>query len=384
MASPLPERIKRNLATLIAFDTQNPPGREVEAASWLRSLFDGLGFETSLDEFRSGRANVIARLENGPGPVFAFNTHMDVVPSGADWTSNPFVLREENGRLYGRGACDCKGPLAAMIEALHMLAADRTSWSGTLLGVFVADEEVASGGARSFAATQPRVDYVVVGEPTSNATFSGHKGSLRPVVRVHGIASHSGMPDLGDNAIYRSAQLLRLIEEFHEGHVRNRSHPLCGRASLTVTRINGGEADNVLPSHVDILLDRRMVPGEDEAVARGEIETLLEQAREHHGVNAEIIAYRPTTGGPAETPRDEPIVQASLDACRRHGTAAPGPLGLSGACDLVHFRALGAAGTVVGPGSLAMAHKPDEYVLADELVAASLIYRDIAQEMMKP
>ncbi len=266
---------------------------------------------------------------------------------------------------------------------MRLLAADRAAWSGTLLGVFVADEEIASEGAKFYAASRPHIDYAVVGEPTSNATFTAHKGSLRPRVRVHGVSAHSGTPHLGDNAIYRAGQLLDLIREHHESVVRHRSHPLVGEASITVTRIAGGHADNVLPGACDLLIDRRMVPGEDEAAVKAEIAALLGTANERLGVRAEIIGYNATTGGATETAPGEPIVQASLDACRAHGTADPGPFGFQGGCDLVHFRSTGAQGVVIGPGSLAVAHKPDEFVPVDEFVAASLIYRDVARAMLQ-
>ena len=383
--SPSPEiaRMKRDLADLIAIDTQNPPGDEARAAQFLRGLLMTEGFEVALQEYKPARINVVARLENGAGPVFAFNTHMDVVPAGDGWSSDPFVLKEADGRLYGRGACDCKGPLAAMLEAMRMLAADRAAWSGTLLGVFVADEEIASEGAKFYAAGRPKVDAAVIGEPTCNATFTAHKGSLRPVVRVHGVSAHSGTPHLGENAIYRAGELLRLVAEHHEQVVRHRTHALVGAASLTVTRINGGHADNVLPGACDLLLDRRMVPGEDEQAVKREIGDLLALAGERFGLRAEITGYKETTGGATETALDTPIVQASLAAGRAHGIARPGPFGFQGGCDLVHFRSLGAQGTVIGPGDLAVAHKPDEFVPADEFVAASLIYRDVAKAMLR-
>jgi acetylornithine deacetylase/succinyl-diaminopimelate desuccinylase len=375
--------MKRDLAALVAIDSQNPPGREVEAAGFLQDLIETAGFDVSSAEYKPGRVNLIARLENGSGPVFAFNTHMDVVPVGEGWSSDPLVLREADGRLYGRGSCDCKGPLIAMVEAMRMLAADRASWSGTLLGVFVADEEIASEGAKAYAATHPRVDFAVVGEPTSNTTVTAHKGSLRPLVRVHGVSAHSGTPHLGENAIYRAAQLLGLIEAHHNEVVRLRTHPLVGEASLTVTRIHGGHADNVLPGGCDLLLDRRMVPGEDEAAVKQEIDDLLRLAHQRFGLRADIIAYRATTGGATETAANQSIVQASLAACRAHGVRDPGPFGFQGGCDLVHFRGIGAQGTVIGPGSLSVAHKPDEFVPVDEFIACSLIYQDVARSMLR-
>jgi acetylornithine deacetylase/succinyl-diaminopimelate desuccinylase family protein len=381
--SPDVARMKHELADLVAIDTQNPPGREAPAAQFLRGLLMTEGFEVTLQEYKLERINVVARLENGAGPVFAFNTHMDVVPVGEGWSSDPFVLKETDGRLYGRGACDCKGPLAAMLEAMRMLAAERAAWSGTLLGVFVADEEIASEGAKFYAGSGPKIHAAVVGEPTSNATFTAHKGSLRPMVRVYGVSAHSGTPHLGENAIYRAGELLGLVAEHHENVVRHRTHPLVGAASLTVTRINGGHADNVLPGACDLLLDRRMVPGEDEEAVKREIGDLLALVGKRFGVRAEIIGYKATTGGATETAADAPIVQASLAASRAHGVAKPGPFGFQGGCDLVHFRKLGAQGTVIGPGDLAVAHKPDEFVPVGEFVAASLIYRDVAKAMLR-
>ena len=322
-------------------------------------------------------------MENGAGPVFAFNTHMDVVPVGEGWSSDPFSLKEADGKLYGRGACDCKGPLASMLEAMRMLAADRAAWSGTLLGVFVADEEIASEGAKFYAAGRPKIDAAIVGEPTSNATFSAHKGSLRPVVRVHGVASHSGTPHLGENAIYRAGELLGLIAEHHEKVVRHRSHPLVGAASLTVTRINGGHADNVLPAAAISCstagwcrAKTRMRSNVRSAICFCSL------------VSVSVCAPRSSTirRPPEARPRPRstvPIVQASLAASRAHGVAKPGPYGFQGGCDLVHFSGIGAEGTVIGPGDLAVAHKPDEFVPADEFITSSLIYRDVAVAMLK-
>jgi acetylornithine deacetylase/succinyl-diaminopimelate desuccinylase family protein len=382
-SSPDVTRMKHELAKFVAIDTQNPPGHEAVAANYLRDLLVTEGFDVSLQEYKPGRINVVALLENGAGPVFAFNTHMDVVPVGDGWSSDPFVLAERDGRLYGRGTCDCKGPLVAMLESMRMLAANRAAWSGTLLGVFVADEEIASEGAKFYAAGRPKVDAAVIGEPTSNAIFSAHKGSLRPVVRVYGVSAHSGTPHLGENAIYRAGELLGFVAEHHDKVVRHRSHPLVGAASLTVTRIAGGHADNVLPGACELLLDRRMVPGEDEEAVKREIGELLMQARERFGVRAEVVDYRATTGGATETAFDSSIVQVSLAASRAHGVAKPGPFGFQGGCDLVHFRSIGAQGIVIGPGDLAVAHKPDEFVPVDEFVTASLIYRDVAKAMLR-
>src|SRR5476649_1607064 len=198
ISSPDINRMKRELALLVAINTENPPGREREAAELIAGLLADAGFDLTLSEYLPGRTNVVARLENGAGPCLAFNTHIDVVPAGTGWRQDPFTLTERDGKLYGRGACDAKGPLVAMLEAMRMLAAQPATWRGTLMGIFVADEEVASEGAKFYVRDAPaHIDYAVIGEPTANATYSAHKGSLRPLVRVHGVTAHSGTPELG-------------------------------------------------------------------------------------------------------------------------------------------------------------------------------------------
>ena len=380
-AQPNSARMIERLARLVAANSENPPGREIEVARHLAEMLRGTGLVVDLTEIEAGRANVVARFENGPGPVFAFNSHMDVVPAAAGWSSDPFMLRKNNGRLYARGACDAKGPIVGMIEAIELLAAARERWSGTLLAVFVADEEVASRGARAYAASRPRVDLCIVGEPTSNSVVTAHKGSMRPSIRVNGIPAHSASPDLGVNAAYKAASLLQMIEQRHR-MLAGQAHPLLGSPSLTVTRINGGHADNVTPQTCDLLLDRRMIPGEAEDDVRAEFARLLDEAKAQYGIDAEIVEFRPTTGGATETAADRPIVAAALQAAGCHGGDAS-IHGLQGACDLVHFRSLGAEGIVLGPGSLDVAHKPDEFVPEDEFIASSLIYRDTVLALLQ-
>jgi acetylornithine deacetylase/succinyl-diaminopimelate desuccinylase len=381
MFTPDESALKTRLDRLVAINTENPPGREAEAARLILTELQAMGCRAEAVDVLPGRSNVIAIFENGPGPTFAFNTHIDVVPAGDGWTSDPFRLRQAGGQLFGRGSCDAKGPLVAMLDAMQALIADRAGWSGTLIGAFVADEEASSLGAKAYVKTAPEIDYCVIGEPTSCTTVTAHKGSMRPLVQVRGRTAHSGMPDLGINAILKAAPLLRLIDAHHDD-LRARRHDLVGTASLTVTRASGGHADNVVPDTCEFLLDRRMIPGESEAQARREIEHLVEQAARDSGTVMEIVEYRPTTGGATETDAAHPVVEAAQGACRHHNGAATPLSGFEGGCDLVHFRSIGAQGVVVGPGSLSVAHQPDEFVPADELVRAALIYRDIAARML--
>ncbi len=173
------------------------------------------------------------------------------------------------------------------------------------------------------------------------------------------------MPDLGVNAILKTESLLRLVAAEH-GRVKKFKHALVGNPSLTITRAAAGVADNVVPDLCELLLDRRMVPGEDEEAVKAELRALVARAAKESGTQMEITEFRPTTGGATETASDHPIVTACQDACcRYHGHATP-LSGFQGGCDLVHFRSVGAQGVVLGPGSLDVAHKPDEFVPISE------------------
>ena len=375
-------RLAHLLERLVAIDTQNPPGRETEAAALLASELEAIGFATEVRPLGEGRANVVGRIDNGDGPCFAFNSHMDTVPAGGGWTSYPFHLTERDGKLFGRGACDAKGPIVAMAEAGRLLASQRGSWRGTLVLMFVADEETDGSGSRALAKEQPKPDLIVIGEPTNNAAFAAHKGCLRPLIRAKGRAAHSGRPELGVNAILAASRLTSIFDE-RDRELRAQTHPLVGHASLSVTRIAGGIADNVVPDNCELVLDRRLLPGETLDAAMDELDAMLTRAKRDHGVEAEIVTIR-TKAGSAETSVDDPLVRHAVAISRAHGVTFPQPGGLTGGCDLVHFHDVGAVGVVLGPGSLDVAHQPDEYVPKDDLARAALIYRDIAVAMMRP
>jgi succinyl-diaminopimelate desuccinylase len=376
------DRLVGLLERLVAIDTQNPPGREAEAAALLASELDSLGFVTEIRPLAQDRANVVARLDNGAGPCFAFNSHMDTVPAGAGWRTDPFRLTERDGRLFARGACDAKGPIAAMVEAGRLLATQRDLWRGTLVVALVADEEIDGGGSRALVKQEPKADLVVVGEPTNNAVFVAHKGCLRPLIRAKGKAAHSGRPELGVNAILAAGHLMTLFDA-RDRELRTQTHPLVGHASLSVTRIAGGIADNVVPDACELVLDRRLLPGETLDAALDELHALLTRANREYGVRAEVAAVR-TAAGATETAVGDPLVREAVAISRGYGVTFPQPGGLTGGCDLVHYRDAGAVGIVLGPGSLDIAHQPDEYVPTDDLVRAALIYRDVAVAMMRP
>jgi len=262
------------------------------------------------------------------------------------------------------------------------LLAEKHKWSGELLLVFVFDEELGSTGAREYAKTKPKVNFAVIGEPTLNQVAAAHKGAIRPYIRVNGQMAHSGTPHLGVNALMKATHLLQMFDRYHHDVLVKREHPLVGKASLTVTRLSAGLGDNIVPPTCEFLVDRRMVPGEGHDQAVKEINDIMARAKKEFDVDSEIVRWGATSGPASETPLDDPVVRESMAASEKITGEKHDPSGLSGGCDLVHFRSIGASGVVMGPGSLAVAHKPNEFIPVNEFVDASLIYRDTVLRLL--
>lgn len=377
MQAPDPQRLVGRLERLVGLDTTNPPGAELEAAAWAADELRQIGLEVELVELASGRASVVGAVANGDGPGLALASHLDVVPAGAGWSGNPFLLREHEGRLIGRGACDAKGQVAAILEAATLLLAQRSSWSGRLVVALVADEEIAGQGAVQVAPALRRIaQRVIVGEPTSLRAAIAHKGVWRPVLRVRGQAAHSGRPELGRNAIVDAARVTTALADL-DMRLRARTHPLAGGASLSVTRIAGGIADNVIPPACSLVVDRRIVPGETLASAEAELRAILVALADQHGIEVALEQRDSSIEACAIAP-DDPLVQAALAAGREHAVLPAVPVGFPAGCDLVRFADRGLPGIILGPGSLEQAHQPDEWIALDELIRGVLVYRDTA------
>ena len=371
------------LAQLIRTDTVNPPGHELQAATLLADWLHQHDVEVEIDEFAPGRANLLAAVRfTRPGPTLMLNTHLDVVPVADGWTVDPFAGAITNDVIWGRGAADAKGALAAMAAALTRLAADPDRLSGSLVLTAVADEEDGSRGARRLVA-QRSADAVVVGEPTDLRLMTAHKGSVRPVIQVRGRAAHAAQPQHGRNAIAGAAALIRALQEY-AATLSHSVHPLVGPATAVPVLIDGGEAPNAVPERVRITLDRRMTPGE---TTDGVLEQLHQLLQRFHdtadGFHAEIVAMKPSTGGPSETPADDPFVLACQRGLTRLGLD-PRPQGLVVNCDMTHFRAQRIPTVVCGPGHPEVMHAADEHLQLQALNQAVDVYVAIAEEVLAP
>jgi len=381
----IPEAARRDLIedlfALIAIDTSNPPGNELEAAEFVRKRMVAAGALGDIQEFSPGRANAVCRIPfsaPGKGPRLIFNTHLDVVPSGeSQWSFPPFAATLVDRRIYGRGACDAKGSLAAMMTAARLTAHYAQPLRGELILTAVGAEETGGIGTQAWVKSQskdPRPSMAVVGEPTELQVLIGHKGVSRRKVWVRGRSAHSSNISRGRNAIYPIARLALFIEDLNRD-LAQKSHPMLGAPLVSANLIRGGVKDNVIPDYCELHIDRRLVPGEETDQIDRELREWVQRMSAEDPSFQATIEISGMDKKPTMIPPEEPIVQALLE-CKYEVTGRKDPpQGFIAATDMTFLVNQGRIPTVIfGPGSLDQTHVVDEFVEIDQLETAVLVY----------
>ena len=370
------------LVGLIRLPSQNPGDGEARVAEAVAAACRRLSLEVETPEVQPGRPNVVARLRGGrPGPVVVLNTHLDTVPASAGWTDDPLAGVVRDGRVWGLGSGDAKGQLVAMLAAIEALVPRRVEMAGEVVLAAVVDEELGSLGARAVVQGL-RADLAVIGEPTRLRVGIAHRGSLRPRLVVHGKSAHSSTPGLGINAIYKMRRVLEALEAYCDG-LDARQHPLIGPPSGAVTLIQGGHKESAIPDRAEIVLDRRMVPGESQEGVLADLEGLLASLRaQDPELRVGIEGFLPTSGPPSETPADARLVGLAVEAVREVTGQPAQVYGAGFGCDMTHFRAIGAEAVILGPGDIDRAHKADEYLGIDELETGARVYAALLTRLL--
>ena len=364
-----------NIVSLLS-DLVARPSFEQEAAvgEYLQTRFRTLGLNTSITEISPGRFNVLAHY-GPPGRQLILNSHMDTVPPAneAAWSTPPLKPVIKGERLYGRGACDAKGALAAMVAAFEAVVQADAPLRGQLTLMAVAYEETGALGTMAEAGQLSSEPLgVIIGEPTGLELHVAHKGVLRLTITTLGKAAHASVPHEGLNAVSAMARVVRALDALG-AEIAQRSHPLVGNSSLVVTTIQGGLAANVIPDRCQIVIDRRLVPCEDLAETREEIEAVLQnlcRTDDVLGIDVELQGEYP----PSQTAADDPYIMMLSQA----GEEALGrPLDIGGfiaCCDMWPFRQKGIPAAIFGPGHLAQAHTTEEWVDIAQVEEAARFY----------
>jgi acetylornithine deacetylase len=368
------------LREIIAIPSVNPvydPVSSAEAAmaDYVEAWATGLGLSVRRQTVFPGRDNVIVRIP-GPdnAPFLAFEAHMDTV--GVAGMDDPFGGRVEGDRLFGRGACDTKGSLAAMLVAFEQLARQQADLACTVELIAAVDEETSGAGAKAFVEAGNRPTAAVIGEPTSLQVVRSHNGCVRGEVIVTGKAAHTSVAAEGINAITGMATVILLLGALNDDLANAPGGPATN-GSLTVSLIEGGSGINVVPERCTINYDRRVTPGQTEEAALAQIDAVLTRVRQER---PDLAIERPTPwfgGDSLDTPVTEPVVALAIAANASNG-GAPEAVWVPYGSDASKFASAGVPSIVYGPGSIDDAHSATESVPVAELATAVAFYRDLA------
>jgi succinyl-diaminopimelate desuccinylase len=372
------------LSALVAVPSVNPAFRtgdepaewfnEARIAAVVADRLRRIGLEVELEEVAPDRPNVVARLRGrGGGPRMLWEGHLDTVQ--VTGMAAPFTPRLEGGRLYGRGAVDDKGCLAAFMLALADLARDPPPGEVTFLAAI--DEEYRYAGIRHYLARGERHDLGIAGEPTGLRIVRACKGCVRWHVEVLGRSAHTAKPHEGVDAIAAARRLLVAFED--EMARRTESHPLLGRATLVCTGFTAGEGPNTVPSRALLRFDYRYLPSERGMAVWKDFAAIAEDvAANTPGLR---IAVQPPfiDSSAMDVPETAPIVGLLGAVCRAHGID-PTPEGVPFGSDATKMVDLGGIPTVVfGPGSIDQAHSRNEFVDIAVVTKAAAMLAELAR-----
>jgi acetylornithine deacetylase/succinyl-diaminopimelate desuccinylase family protein len=376
------------LSDLVAIPSVNPMGRplsgpgflEAGMSDFLEGWFRERGIPYERQPVSPGRDNLIARYESPRGRrTVLFDAHQDTVPTDG-MTIDPFAAEVRDGKLYGRGACDIKGGMAAMLIALDRLARERPEGSASVVMACTVDEEFTHTGSSHLATSPHGADVAVVAEPTMLNLVTRHKGAVRWKIRTRGIACHSSTPHLGQNAIYRMAAVVDALAGHAEELARS-SDPILGPPTLSVGRIEGGQSVNVVPDWCEIEIDRRVIPGEVPLDCLERVEELL---RRRLGEVDWIEFLAPWVNMPALAPGESGQggwIDVAREAVGRAIGRTPEIMGVPYGTDAGPLGASGVPCIVLGPGDIAQAHTKDEWIELDQVRAAVDAYYQIALDL---
>ena len=370
----------RLLRDLVSIPSVNPMGRDLKGpeiyehrvSAYLRDFFQGLGVPFEVQPVAPLRENVVARWDAPGGRrTLVFEAHQDTVPTD-NMNIDPFAATIRDGKRYGRGACDIKGGMAAMLAAFARLVRERPSGAANVIMACSVDEEFTSLGVHRLV-EDLRADAAVVAEPTELNIVNTHKGIVRWHMHTPGRSCHSSQPEKGVNAVYRMARLVRGIERYAERLRAAQTHPVLGPATVSVGIIAGGTSVNTVPESCRIEMDRRLLPGEDPQAA---IDDLVQFLKADPDIDFPFRCDPPWMSKRALSPDQSAELVAGLgqviDTVRGSHQVVGVPYGTDGSS----ISESGIPTVVFGPGDIARAHTADEWVPLDEVDQASeILYR---------
>lgn len=365
------------LCDLVALPSVNPEGDpdktggiygEARVAELVESYFSKLDVETRRQEVSGNRENVLvfARGSQSDAHPLCLEAHMDTVD--VEGMADPFVPRIAGGRIHGRGSCDTKSSLAAMMVALeNVVRADSVPPGGVCLAATVDEERGHSGALKLIE--EEKLAAAIVGEPTGLCVVPAHKGQAYFEIRAKGRAAHTSAPQHGVNAITMMAEVVRCIERRAQESFARHLHPLCGATQITVSIVQGGTSEHIVPDFCRIALDLRIIPGEEIPEVMAEIRGWLatDLAKE---VCERVEVRDPYKTSPSlDTGVDLPLV-TDLASAVQESRREVEIVGVPYNTDAGYFSRAGVPSVVFGPGDIAQAHSTTEFLAIEQLDSA--------------
>jgi acetylornithine deacetylase/succinyl-diaminopimelate desuccinylase-like protein len=365
----MPNDVVTLLQSLIRIPSVNPdnaPGTdqtgEAAMADYVHYYLGKIGFTVTQEEVLPGRPNVIARAPfDGTGqddrPRILLGPHLDTVTI-LGMTIEPFGAEIQDGKIYGRGASDTKGPMAAMLQALRNCREILPNLPVAVDFVGFMGEEASQHGSKHFARHHsPEYEFALVGEPTSLDIVHVTKGSLWATLTTTGKAAHASQPERGENAILKLTRALDLMDQKFVEKLASYQHAVLGHSSLNIATIKGGSLPNIVPDQASAQIDIRTAPSmQDDG---GALKVLEEFISKH---NLPVAIKNPHENPPMEVATDNPWI-------KRMQTANPGSntVGAPWFSDAAHLSAAGVPSVCIGPGGIDQAHTKDEFIKIADL-----------------
>lgn len=373
-------------SALVEAPSENPGGTEAAAVAVLENACRALGFEVSTHEVAPRRPNLVATVRAGTSPGLMFLGHSDVVPAGPNWSADPYSVRIRDGRIYGRGATDMKGGLAAVVAAMSAVSRATevgVELSGPVRLVCTVDEEEHGIGVRDLVGRPAAHEFLgcMVAEPTDLQVVRGCRGASYIEIEVTGRAAHSGRPADGRSAIDAAAAIVEIIRADGE-RLAETADDLLGHGTWNVGTITGGQGISVVAPGCSLGIDRRLMPDEDPHRIAEDLRTAVRnKGIDTDGITVDVRVTMEMPG--FATDAVHPLVTTAVGAVTDAG-ADTSIGGWTAACDGGFVsRDLGVPSIVLGPGNINTdAHQPDESVAIADLVTAARAYALAAMRLL--
>ena len=379
--------VLETLADLIRINSVNPNYDggvpEAELARYVEKFFSSRGIETTWYSVFPDRPNIVARIPGRDSSRrIILEAHLDTV-SVTGMTIQPWCPDSRDGKMYGRGACDTKAGMAAMMHALASLAADAITPACDVWFAATIDEEFSYRGVVALcdelkSGPHPIAEAAIIAEPTLLQPVIASKGLVRWKIETMGKSAHSAKPHLGVNAIEHMARVITALQA-DTMELARRPHPLLGPATCNVGVVRGGVQINFVPDRCEIEIDRRMLPGETVDSVLSHYQSLVERLAADDPQMSVMMHPPMLTDVPLETDPASPAVQTMVRVLNKLDLDST-LVGVPFCSDASKFGALGIPSMILGPGSIDQAHAAIEFVECDQVILATEIYRRFMTE----